>query len=289
MSTGPTSAPQYKPGDVVNGHVLTDQGQWVPTGQSPPGPAQYHGQPGQFRAQPGQPQPYGAQPGPGQYGATATQGLKPKKPLWKRWWFILIAAIVLIVVFANLGGGGDAPAGEEEPAAIEEPAEEAPAEDDAAAEAEAAAQAEQDAAEAAEAAAAAAVIGTPVRDGKFEFVVTGVERVGTIIGEGFTEETAQGEYIIVRVNITNIGDEPQMLSTTGQVLYNDKAQKYEPSSDALFSLEGASDFYLEDINPGNSIVGAPLLFDVPPGTVLDKIELHDSMFSGGVDVSLVGS
>jgi hypothetical protein len=136
---------------------------------------------------------------------------------------------------------------------------------------------------------AVAGIGTPVRDGKFEFTVTGVERVGTTIGESFTQETAQGEYLIVRVNVTNVGDEPQVLSSSGQVLYNDKGQKYEPSSDALFSLEGASDFFLQEINPGNFITGAPLLFDVPPGTVLDRIELHDSFFSGGADVSIKGS
>ena len=30
-----------------------------------------------------------------------------------------------------------------------------------------------------------------------------------------------------------------------------------------------------------------VVFDLPPNTALDRIELHDSMFSGGVDVKLV--
>lgn len=156
MSTGPTQDQQYKPGDVVNGHVLTDQGQWVPTGHAPPVPGQYQGQPGaagQYQSQPTQPQPHGIQPGADQQGATAQQGLKPTKPLWKRWWFILIAAIVLIVVFSNLASGGEDPGDERDPAAIDEPVEEALSEEAAAAEAEAAAQAEKDAAEAAEKAA----------------------------------------------------------------------------------------------------------------------------------------
>ena len=149
MSTGPTQGQQYKPGDVVNGHVLTDQGQWVPTGHVPPAPGQYQGQPTQL-------QPHGTQPGRDQHGATAQQGPKPTKPLWKRWWFILIGAIVLIVVFANLASGGGDPGDEKDPAAIAEPVEEALSEEDAAAaEAEAAARAEKDAAEAAEEAAAA--------------------------------------------------------------------------------------------------------------------------------------
>lgn len=212
-----------------------------------------------------------------QYGASSGAPQPPQKKSKKGLiWGIVGGVILLFVLIAALGGGGDEPT-----ANVTEttPAASAPAESSAPAETTAAPAPEP----------AAAVIGTAVRDGKFEFTVTAVERVGTTIGEDFLQETAQGEYVIVRVNVTNIGDEPQMLSSSGQVLYNDKGQKYEPSSDALFSLEGASDFFLEDINPGNTITGAPLLFDVPVGTVLDRIELHDSMFSGGVEVSLKGS
>lgn len=180
--------------------------------------------------------------------------------------------------------------------AAEKAAEDQAATDKAAADAEAAEKAAEDQAAADKAAAAAAAaaeaanpgIGSKVRDGKFEFTVTGVERPGKTIGESFFEETAQGEFIIIRVDITNIGDEAQTLTSSSQVLYNDKGQKFEPSS-AIFALEDSSKFFLETINPGNTVTGAPLLFDVAPGTVLDKIELHDSFFSGGVEVSLKGS
>jgi hypothetical protein len=33
------NTPQYKPGDVANGHVLTEGGQWVPIGAAPAAPA----------------------------------------------------------------------------------------------------------------------------------------------------------------------------------------------------------------------------------------------------------
>ena len=29
---------QFRPGDVTNGHVLTNEGQWVPLAQAPGGP-----------------------------------------------------------------------------------------------------------------------------------------------------------------------------------------------------------------------------------------------------------
>jgi hypothetical protein len=41
----------------------------------------------------------------------------------------------------------------------------------------------------------------------------------------------------------------------------------------------------EGINPGNSIAGY-VFFDVPRGTTVSKLELHDSMFSGGITVRL---
>ena len=43
--------------------------------------------------------------------------------------------------------------------------------------------------------------------------------------------------------------------------------------------------FLEDINPGNSVVGT-VVFDVPKGTKVTELELHDSAFSGGVKVAL---
>lgn len=135
-------------------------------------------------------------------------------------------------------------------------------------------------------AAVAAGIGSKVLDGKYEFVVTGVERPGkSIAGEFGTELTAQGEFVLVRVNITNVGDEAQMLDSSSQVLFNDKGQKSSPSS-ALMSLKDANKFFLTNINPGNTVKGAPLLFDVAPGTKIASVELHDSPFSDGVKVKV---
>ena len=41
-----------------------------------------------------------------------------------------------------------------------------------------------------------------------------------------------------------------------------------------------------DIKPGNAIQ-VKIAFDVPPGTQATELELHDSMFSGGIHVRLV--
>lgn len=193
---------------------------------------------------------------------------KATRPWFKKKRFILPLAIVLLIAIIQIanGGGDTGTTGSTESAS--QPKVDAKPKADA------------------KPAAAAAGIGTKVRDGKFEFVVTAVEHPGkTIAGEFGTTETAQGEFVVVRVNVTNIGDEAQTLMSTGQLLFNDKGQKFEPSS-AIMTLKDADKFFLTNINPGNTVTGAPLLFDVAPGTKIASIELHDSMFSGGVKVKL---
>lgn len=103
---------QYKPGDVVNGHVLTSDGRWIPAGP-PPVP----GAPG-----PGGPGPGGPGPGGPGYGAPDA---KPKKPIYLRWWFIAIAVFVLLGVIGSLTGGDST----EPTSAVDEPVASAPAEE----------------------------------------------------------------------------------------------------------------------------------------------------------------
>lgn len=132
---------------------------------------------------------------------------------------------------------------------------------------------------------AAAGIGTAVRDGGFEFTVTKVQDRGAKIGSGALAETAQGKFISVQVDVKNIGNEPKMLDASSQKLTDTQGRQFN-TSHAFGALPDASKVFLENINPGNSVNDAPLLFDVPKDVKIDSIELHDSPFSGGVKVSL---
>lgn len=186
---------------------------------------------------------------------------KATRPWFKKKRFIIPILLILIIVIVQLTNS-DTPS---QPSSGDSPAPAAPA-----------APGED----------AGAKIGTKVRDGKFEFVVTKVENAGKSLPSVFdTTEKAQGEFILVTVDVSNIGDEPQTLDTNSQVLFNTKGQKYEPSS-ALLTIKDADKFFLTNINPGNTVTGAPLLFDVPVGTKIGSIELHDSPFSDGVKVAL---
>jgi hypothetical protein len=130
-------------------------------------------------------------------------------------------------------------------------------------------------------------VGTAVRDGKFQFTITSVSQAksagDTADGLG---DTAQGEYTILHVTVTNIGSDPQTLDDSSQYVYDASGRKYDASTEADLDINGDSDsVFLNDINPGNTVKGQ-LAFDMPAGTKAVKAELHDSAFSGGVTVSL---
>ncbi|WP_245668527.1 DUF4352 domain-containing protein [Nocardia xishanensis] len=125
--------------------------------------------------------------------------------------------------------------------------------------------------------------GTAVRDGKFEFQVTAIDAPVTKIGAGsFWEATARGQFIVVHVNITNVGNEPRGFFGDNQKLIDDQGREFEANWEAGQALNDDIDGTL---NPGFT-VSAAIAFDIPPGTVPAAAEFHDSMFSGGVKVAL---
>ena len=75
MSETTDHTKQYAPGDIANGHVLTETGQWLPVG-GPPAPTQPKG----------------------------------KKPIYKRWWAIALAAVFVIGGMSSAMGSGESDA-----------------------------------------------------------------------------------------------------------------------------------------------------------------------------------
>lgn len=133
--------------------------------------------------------------------------------------------------------------------------------------------------------ASVAPAGSAVRDGKFEFVVTGVdEPAGSVGSNPYMKKDAQGVYIVVHVDVTNIGDKPQSYFGDNQKLIDGQGKQFSNDSEAGLNLNGANAITAE-INPGNK-VSVGIAFDVPAGTEPTTIEFHDSMFSGGAKVAL---
>jgi hypothetical protein len=192
---------------------------------------------------------------------------KKKKPIYKRVWFIVLAVIVVIAIAKSASGGGGSTAASSSPAAASTPSTPSAAKAPAAAPK------------------AAAGIGTAVRDGKFEFTVKNVDCSKSEIGTGGFTQKAQGVYCIVSVHVSNIGNEAQMFDASSQKAFDAQKREFSADSSAAMYLGDSGKSFLEQLNPGSAVDGQ-LVYDVPAGTKLTQIELHDSAFSGGVKVNL---
>ncbi|MEP9392376.1 DUF4352 domain-containing protein [Gordonia sp. VNK1] len=235
-------------------------------GSEPYGPAPQDGVPQSGVPQYGAPQ-YGApQYGAPQYGAPpygAPQQPMPVPKKRKRKWPWIVGALVvlfIIIVAAVSAGGSDDSASSGTsggPAtATEENGDQA------------------------------AGLNTPVRDGKFEFVVTGVEKGLASVGDNpYLTEQAQGQFVVVTMTVKNISDQAYGFSPSDQKLFDGQGRSFEPSTSAQIALGGSDIPVWDNINPGNTVT-AKVVYDMPQDAVPASIELHDSAFSGGVTVNL---
>jgi hypothetical protein len=127
-----------------------------------------------------------------------------------------------------------------------------------------------------------ASIGQEVRDGQFAFTVNSVDRskqAGDLSNQ-FEIVTAQGEFLNVHMTVTNTGNHAQTFYATNQHLKIGN-NTYDANTMAALWMKSSN----ETINPGNSIQ-AVVSFDVPPGAGGGTLQLHDSAFSGGTQVTL---
>lgn len=134
------------------------------------------------------------------------------------------------------------------------------------------------------AAAAPAKIGARVRDGDLEFTVTGTRTTKTV-GNEYVSAKAHGQFLLVSLTARNVGGEDELFTAAAQMLYDSKGHPYAVDcvSAAYLGDDGAN--YIAQLDPGTSVT-VSLVFDVPPGTVPDRVELQDSIPTGGVTVRL---
>jgi hypothetical protein len=128
-------------------------------------------------------------------------------------------------------------------------------------------------------------IGRPYRDGKFSFTVTKVKKGVKKVGNEYFGDTAQGQFVIISVTVENIGDKARTFTNGNQTLIDTKGREFDADPEASLWTDKDSKSFLQQINPGNSVKGQ-LIYDVPRGTKLKAIEMHDSMWSGGVTIPL---
>jgi len=123
------------------------------------------------------------------------------------------------------------------------------------------------------------------RDGQFEFKVGKVDCSKTRVGSKDFGESAQGTFCIFPLEVRNIGKDPQDFMSFNQKAWAGTSEFAPDDEAAIYAPEGEDWFILSTVNPGNVTKGK-LIFDVPKGTKLTHLQLHDSAFSNGVRIKL---
>jgi Domain of unknown function (DUF4352)/Protein of unknown function (DUF2510) len=120
-----------------------------------------------------------------------------------------------------------------------------------------------------------------VTDGNFSFEVTQVETAPSVkYGDPPVEKTAQGEFLIVHMTVTNTG---AMSATFLGTLQKLKAggTTYAIDDEATSYLNGG----MAQLNPGDQTALA-IAFDVPQGTTPESLEVHGDPTSAGAEVPI---
>ena len=139
-------------------------------------------------------------------------------------------------------------------------------------------------------------MGQEVRDGHMAFVVRSVERVPSIhrtsgLGPDDVYQS-KGEYIVVHMTISNtdapdlhynpVTDPPQTVKyQAGDQTLEVGGQTITPDTSAAYAV--GNSIVLVDAGQSAEVI---LPFDVPVGTPMGVLEVHDSAFSGGARIAL---
>ena len=126
---------------------------------------------------------------------------------------------------------------------------------------------------------------TPVRDGKFEFVVTSFSCGHKQVGESFVNVKATGQFCIVSLSVKNIGKEGQSFADSFQKALGPDDKVYRAHTGAGVIVNEGTGSVWTTVNPGNSIK-SKIVFDIPKKAEITSVELHDSPLSNGATVAL---
>jgi hypothetical protein len=123
----------------------------------------------------------------------------------------------------------------------------------------------------------------PVRDGQLEFVLERWRCGIPQIGEGQYAHPADGQYCLADLTVRNIGDQRRMLVEPLLAVQDTDGQWYPADTGARQYLGEQS--LWDAVDPGQAVTGTAA-FDIPRSSRADRLELHDSPFSDGIQLLL---
>ncbi|WP_039824160.1 DUF4352 domain-containing protein [Nocardia testacea] len=103
-------------------------------------------------------------------------------------------------------------------------------------------------------------VGSRVEVGGFGFVVTGIDGPISAVCTGGPKKTAEGQYLVIHVEVTDVGAEPPAFFGAAPRLIGDDGRAFGPGRGAELLLE--SDPVGEMIDP-QVVHTMTMVFDIP--------------------------
>ena len=114
-------------------------------------------------------------------------------------------------------------------------------------------------------------MGDKVSAGDFEYTVTKVTPGVKQIGDSTFGQKPQGQFVLVKLSVTNTGSEAQMFNDSEHKLVDTEGREHSADGEAAIYVPG-NDSFLENVNPGNTLKGT-IVFDVPADATPQELKL----------------
>lgn len=125
-------------------------------------------------------------------------------------------------------------------------------------------------------------LGDYIYAGDFKWKVTQIQKaeyIGEYFGDTLIGQTADGIYLIIDVEVENIGNSANYLMDTFLKLIDNRGREFSPNSVAAIYLKPAgSSLMFNSINPG-IIKKGKIVFDVPKDAIITNLRISSNLLS----------
>lgn len=126
-------------------------------------------------------------------------------------------------------------------------------------------------------------LGETIETNYFEWKIIGSYYAGDSIGEDlfgtFVGDKADGEFIVLEVEVENIDDTAHYLSSSDLKLIDEQGREFSPDTTAAIYLDGDDHLSFDKINPG-LVKEGKVVFDIPKGLENLQVQISKGTFSG---------
>ena len=127
-------------------------------------------------------------------------------------------------------------------------------------------------------------IGQPAKTANWQVIVPEPPEVTDVVGRGIIAEKAAGQFVIVRLELTNIGDKGSTFSDWQLELVDEENRIHKPADFSVQSAAGGG-LFLEQLNPGVS-KSVLVVFDVARDVDKLRLKVQGALFSDPAIIDL---